>query len=140
MKSVKKSIDTSIPPEAKAKFSELINEFSNVFSKNEWNIGQCDVTAQKKQVEPRSRPVTLPNRRMPLDYKDDLQQKIDAFLEKKLNTPWQSSYSAPAKLVQKKGGKLRLVVDYRQLNKQTIKSCWPIPSIEEILDTLEGSE
>ena len=42
-------------------------------------------------------------------------------------------------LVPKKNGKLRLVIDYRQLNNQTIKSCWPIPSIEEIFDTLEGS-
>ena len=43
-------------------------------------------------------------------------------------------------LVPKKNGKLRLVIDYRQLNKQTIKSSWPIPSIEEFFDTLEGSE
>ena len=42
-------------------------------------------------------------------------------------------------LVPKKNGKVRLVIDYRQLNKQTIKSTWPIPSIEEIFDTLEGS-
>ena len=42
-------------------------------------------------------------------------------------------------LFPKKNGKLRLVIDYRQLNKQTIKSTWPIPSIEEIFDTLEGS-
>ena len=77
---------------------------------------------------------------MPLHYKDDLQEKIDAFLEKKLITPCHSPYSAPAMLVPKKNGKLRLVIDYRQLNKQTIKSCWPIPSIEEIFDTLEGSE
>ena len=42
-------------------------------------------------------------------------------------------------LVPKKNGKLRLVTDYRQLNKQTIKSCWPIPSLEEIFDTLERS-
>ena len=43
-------------------------------------------------------------------------------------------------LVPKKNGKLRLVIDYRQLNKQTINSCCPIPSIGEIFDTLEGSE
>ena len=42
-------------------------------------------------------------------------------------------------LVPKKNGKLRLFIDYRQLNKQTIESTWPIPSIEEIIDTLEGS-
>ena len=140
LKLVKNSIDTGISLEAKAKFSELINEFSDVFSKNEWDIGQCDVTTHKTQVEPGSRPIKLPNRRMPLHYKDDLQEKIDAFLEKKLITPCHSPYSAPAMLVPKKNGKLRLVIDYRQLNKQTIKSCWPIPSIEEIFDTLEGSE
>ena len=37
-------------------------------------------------------------------------------------------------------GKLRLVIDYRHLNKETIKSCWRIPSNEEIFDTLERSE
>ena len=31
-----------------------------------------------------------------------------------------------------------MVIDYRQLNKQTVKSCWPLPSVEEIFDTLEG--
>ena len=75
LKLVKNSIDIDISPEAKAKFSELINEFSDVFSKNEWDIGQCDVTAHKIQVEPEWRPIKLPNRRMPLHYKDDLQKK-----------------------------------------------------------------
>ena len=42
-------------------------------------------------------------------------------------------------LVPTKNGKLRLVIGYRQLNQQTIKPCWPVPSIEEILDTVEGS-
>ena len=41
--------------------------------------------------------------------------------------------------VPKKNGKLRSVIDYRKLNEQTIKSRWPIPSMEEILDTLQGS-
>ena len=42
-------------------------------------------------------------------------------------------------LVPKKNGKVRLVIDYRQLNRKTIKSRWPIPSIEEMFHTLEGS-
>ena len=76
---------------------------------------------------------------MPVHYKDDLKEKIDAFMNKELITPCHSPYSAPAMLVPKKNGKLRLVIDYRKLNEQTIKSCWPIPSIEEIFDTLQGS-
>ena len=65
LKLVKNSMDSDISPEAKAKFSELINEFSDVFSKNEREIGQCDVTAHKFQVEAGSRPIKHPNRRMP---------------------------------------------------------------------------
>ena len=42
-------------------------------------------------------------------------------------------------LVPKKNGKLRPIIDFRQLIKQTIKSTWPIPSKEEVFDTLEGS-
>ena len=60
-------------------------------------------------------------------------------MTKELITPCHSPYSAPAMLVPKKNGKLRLVIDYRKLNEHTIKSCWPIPSIEEISDTLQGS-
>ena len=70
---------------------------------------------------------------MPVHYKDDFREKIDAFMNKELITPCHSPY-AP-----KKNGKLQLVIDYRKLNEQTIKSCWPIPSIEEIFDTLQGS-
>ena len=75
---------------------------------------------------------------MPGHYKQDLRE-IDAFLDKELIMRCHSPKSAPTMLVPKKNGKLRFVIDYRQLNKQTIKSCWPIPSIEEIFDTLEGS-
>ena len=43
-------------------------------------------------------------------------------------------------LVSKKNGKLRLVSSYRQLNKQTINSCWPIPTKQKIFGTFDGSE
>ena len=91
------------------------------------------------QVYPVSTPVKLPNRRLPTHFKTDLQEKLDEFFEHELIEPCHSSYKAPAKFVPKKNGKLRLVNDYQQLNKQTIRYCWPIPSIEEILDTLEAS-
>ena len=116
-----------------------MKKFSDIFSKSEWDLGKCDVTTHRMEVEPGSKPVKIPTRRMPLHYKEDLQKKIDAFLEKELITPCHSPYSAPAMLVSKKNGKMRLVIDYHQLSKRTIKSTWPIPSIGEIFDTLEGS-
>ena len=65
----------------------------------------------------------LLNRRMPMHFKKDLRQKIDKFLEHKRLTPCQNPYSSPVMLVPMKNGKLRLVIEYRQLNKQTVQFC-----------------
>ena len=139
LESLFSNIDEDIDEEYRHQFKDLVKEFEHVFSSSEWDLGKCDVTSHKIEVYPGSRPVKIPNRRMPLHYKEDLQNKIDVFLDKDLITPCHSPYSSPAMLVPKKNGKLRLFIDYRQLNKQTVKSSWPIPSIEGIFDTLEGS-
>ena len=78
---VKTKVDNQLPFSLQGEFRSLIDEFSDVFSKNEWDIGICDVTSDKIDVYPDSRPVKLPNRRMPLHYKEDLREKLDAFLE-----------------------------------------------------------
>ena len=122
-----------------AKFAQLLRDFSVVFSKHEWDTGKSDLVQHRIQVYPISTPVKLPNRWMPIHFKTDLQEKLDKFLEHQLSEPCHRHYSAPAMLAPKRNGKLRPVIDYWQLNSQTIRFCWPIPSIEEISDTLEGS-
>ena len=139
LENVKKGIGKEINNNCRADFRNLIDGFSDIFSINQWDLGKCDATSHKIDVKPGSQPIKLPNRRMPVHYKDDLKEKIDAFMNKEVITPCHSPYSAPAMLVPKKNGKLRLVIDYRKLNEQTIKSCWPLPSIEKIFDTLQGS-
>ena len=139
LNNLKKPVDKDIPKRFRDQFWSLVKELSYNFPKSEWDLSKCDVTTLRIEVQPGSKPVKTPTRRMPLQYKEDLQKNFDVFLEKELIAPCHSPYSSPAMLVPKKNGKLRLVVDYRQLNKQTIKSTWPIPSLEEIFDTLDGS-
>ena len=140
VKEVIKQTQSSMDQQIRAQFAQLLRTFSDVFSEWEWewDIGKCDLVQHNIDLYPGSKLVKLPNRRMPMHFIKDLRQKIDKFLEQKLITPCHSPYSSPAMLVPKKNGKLRLVINYRQLNKQTVKSCWPLPYVEEIFDTLEG--
>ena len=126
-------------PHIGAQFAQLLRTFSDVFSKLEWDIGKCDLVQHKIDLYPGTQTVNLLNRRMPMHFKEGLRQNIDKFLEHEVITPCHGPYSSSAMLVPKKNGKLRLVIDYRQLIKQTVKSCWPLPSVEETFDTLEGS-
>ena len=132
------SVDPTINLQYHQQIAALANEFQHLFLSTDWDLGKCDATSHKIDVHPGSKPIKIPHRRMPLHYKD-LPSKIDVFLEKDLIAPCQSPYSSPAMLMPQKNGQLRLVIDYRQLNKQTVKSSWPIPSIEETFKTLGGS-
>ena len=139
IKELIKQTQSSMGPQIRAQFAQLLRTFSDVFSKSEWDIGKCDLVQHKIDLYPGMKPLKLPNRPMRMHFKKDLRQNIDKFSEEKLITPCHSSYSSPAMLVPKKNGKFRLVIDYQQLNKQTVKSSWPLPSVEEMSDTLEGS-
>jgi len=61
-------------------------------------------------------------------------------LEKQFIRPSVSPWGALVLLVKKKYGSMRLCVDYRQLNKVTIKNRYPLPRIDDLMDQLVGAE
>jgi len=51
-----------------------------------------------------------------------------------------SPYGAPVLFVKKKDGSLRMCIDYRALNSQTVKNRYAFPRIDELLDRLYGAK
>ena len=61
-------------------------------------------------------------------------------LDKGFIWPNASLCGAPVLFVKKKDGSMRLCIDYRELNKVTIRNKYPLPRIDDLFDQLRGSE
>ena len=69
----------------------------------------------------------------------ELKKQLEDLLEKQFIRPSVSPWGAPVLLVKKKDGSSRLCIDYRQLNKLTIKNKYPLPRIDDLMDQLHGA-
>ena len=68
----------------------------------------------------------------------ELKKQLKDLLDKGFIRPSISPWSAPVLFVKKKDGSFRMCIDYRQLNKVTIKNKYPIPRIDDLFDQLQG--
>ncbi|XP_019096116.1 PREDICTED: uncharacterized protein LOC109130704 [Camelina sativa] len=69
-----------------------------------------------------------------------LKKQLGELLEKGFIRPSSSPWGAPVLFVNKKDGSFRLCVDYRGLNRVTVKNKYPLPRIDELLDNLQGAK
>ncbi|UYV74255.1 hypothetical protein LAZ67_11002642, partial [Cordylochernes scorpioides] len=72
--------------------------------------------------------------------RDIIKDQIDEMLKEGIIRPSSSPWSFPVILVKKRDGKFRFCVDYRKLNEVTVKDVYPIPRIDDVMDTLQGSK
>nr|ABD28293.1 RNA-directed DNA polymerase (Reverse transcriptase); Zinc finger, CCHC-type; Peptidase aspartic, active site; Retrotransposon gag protein [Medicago truncatula] len=88
---------------------------------------------------PGTKPVSMAPYRMSASELSELKKQLEDLLEKKFVRPSVSPWGAPVLLVKKKDGSMRLCIDYRQLNKVTIKNRYPLPRIDDLMDQLVGA-
>ena len=77
--------------------------------------------------------------RLPPPGRQVVQELLSDMLEKDIIQPSSSPWALPIVLV-KKDGSFRFCVDYRKLNEVTHKDAYPLPRIEDTLNTLAGSK
>ena len=114
----------------------LLDEFSDVFAVDGQKPGRTSETEHRIDLIPVTKPFKLPARRVPMHMQSEVDKEIDSMLQQDIIEPSQSDFSSPPVLVRKKDGSLRFCVDYRKLNQVTVKDSYPLPRIEEALDSI----
>ncbi|GJY02518.1 reverse transcriptase [Tanacetum coccineum] len=89
---------------------------------------------------PNTPPINIRLYKHPPSQKDAMEAMVKELMESGVIRDSQSPYSSPIVMIKKKDGTWRMCVNYRQLNKYTVKDKFPIPVVEELLDELSGAQ
>lgn len=102
-------------------------------------VGRTDVGTHKIKLTDET-PIKEAPRKIPLFKRDVIDTEIEKLETKGLIEKSDSPWSSQLVLVRKKDNSWRMCVDYRKLNAKTVKDAYPIPRIQDNLDSLNGAQ
>ncbi|GFW67761.1 retrovirus-related Pol polyprotein from transposon gypsy [Trichonephila clavipes] len=85
-------------------------------------------------------PVCQPPRRLAFTERQEVNKQIEEWLNEGIICPSSAEYASPIVMVKKKDGSSRMCIDYRKLNQKLVKDKFPLPIIEDVLDTLQEAK
>ena len=122
-------------PDEVTAIKQSLNKYRDVFSRGETDLGRTHLTSHKIDTGD-AQPIKMHPRRVPLHLQQEVTNNLTQMLANGIISPSCSPWAAPVVLVKKKGGGLRFCVDYRKLNEVTRKDAYPLPRIDDALDSL----
>ncbi|GKD61371.1 putative reverse transcriptase domain-containing protein [Tanacetum coccineum] len=84
-------------------------------------------------------PIARAPYRLALSEMEELSTQLQELFDKGFIRPSSSPWEAPVLFVKKKDGSFQMCIDYRKLNKLTVKNRYPLPRIDDLFDQLQGS-
>ena len=117
----------------------IVKEFSYVFPDDISGLPPDRAIEFVIELVPRTEPVSIPPYRMAPAELKELKAQLEELLSKGFIRPSTSPWGALVLFVKKKDGSLRLCIDYRQMNRATIRNQYPLPRIDELFNQLHGS-
>ena len=118
---------------------KLLIEYKTIFMADKWDIGKTTLT--KHKIETQGEPILVKPYRQPKHFEEKLDDIIKNYEENDIIEKCSSPWNFPLVCVWKKDKQdIRVCVDFRQLNKVTIRPAFPMPNVEEMLNTLNGAK
>ncbi|KAE9347460.1 hypothetical protein PR003_g6924 [Phytophthora rubi] len=125
--------------EQKSLFRSELSRFRDMFVESSKKPGRTDLLKFRVDTGD-SLPIKQQPYRVSFAEGEIMEAEIQQYLElgfvRESNSPWAS----PVLMIRKPDGGIRFCIDYRKLNAVTVKDCYPMPLIDDILDVLSGSK
>ena len=124
-------------PDQAKEVSSVLLRYSDVLADKP---GHCTIISHDVVLIPGTNPIRLPPYRVPQQKRDKMKKEVDYLLDNNLAVPSCSPWASPCLLVPKEDGQLRLCTDYRRLNNVTQPDAYPLPCIDDLIDTVGESK
>ena len=130
-------VDKRMDKKLKIDDMPILRDFPKVFPKDLPSLPPNRKMEFEIDLVPEMKPIwKMPYRMAPTELKE-LHKQPQELLEKGFICPSYSPWGAPMLFVKKKDGSMRLCIDYRELNKVTIKNKYPLPRVDNLFDQLK---
>ena len=132
-------VGPQLSTDEKNKLIHLLVKYKDAISLSKNDLGECNVLEHKIDTgdhQPIKQALYKTNLRQKLEMEQHVQEMKDNNIIEPSNSPWLNN---PV-LVEKKNGEKRFCIDFRALNKVTIKDGYALPRIDEILDTVGSAK
>nr|GFB47655.1 putative reverse transcriptase domain-containing protein [Tanacetum cinerariifolium] len=117
----------------------VVRDFPEVFPEDLPGLPPIRPVEFQIDLVPSAAPVArAPYRLAPSEMKE-LAEQLMELSDKVFIRPSSSPWGAPVLFIKKKDGSFRMCIDYRELNKLTVKNRYPLPRIDDLFDQLQGS-
>ncbi|GJR93714.1 putative reverse transcriptase domain-containing protein [Tanacetum coccineum] len=117
----------------------VVKEFPDVFPEELPGIPPVRQVEFQIDLIPRAAPIARTPYRLAPSEMQELSNQLQELTDRGFIRPSTSPWGAPVLFVKKKDGSFRMCIDYRELNKLTIKNRYPLPRIDDLFDQLQGS-
>ncbi|KAA0066451.1 ty3-gypsy retrotransposon protein [Cucumis melo var. makuwa] len=126
-------------PEVSLSSEPVVREYPDVFPDELPGLPPPREVDFAIELESGTAPISrAPYRMAPAELKE-LKVQLQELLDKGFIRPNVSPWGAPVLFAKKNDGSMRLCIDYRELNKVTVKNRYPLPRIDDLFDQLQGA-